>query len=398
MRIEFEGFVLEVVDQQRLNRILSFDVQSNNIEINPTEVTFTGRGTWNKIYSFIDQYSRAYPMPADLVSRVGEVYRCYVHFVSSNVSDKTISGRIELRGSGNHFFNIANGLSFQYLASKGLITNANSQLIRYQVFPNTTRAEHISIIFSGVILTIQLIQATFELAKLTADFLDVLGTGILTAIAKGIAAALYFAAALVAFIQFGIQVRNTYAPPLRKMWSTDIYKLMQQAAAAIGFTLTSTTLAAMSPNWQLININKFVEGKSIFGLFEYEDPDTIYNAFYPREGDSFAIVGQMFSKIAEWFNLTIRCANNQIRIEPEAFFSTSVRFPNFFRIRKAPKTLTDSITTVSAFGKQKYCAIPKTRQTFIRGILQEIHSLKNTQNLSTHIPTLRMLILKVIRI
>ncbi|MFM7856170.1 MAG: hypothetical protein ACKO96_30675, partial [Flammeovirgaceae bacterium] len=192
------------------------------------------------------------------------------------------------------------------------------------VFPNTTRAEHISIIFSGIIITIQLIQAAFELAKLIADFLDVLGTGILTAIAKGIAVALYFATALIAFIQFGVQVRNTYAPPLRKMWATDIYKLMQNAAAALGFTLTSTTLAAMSPYWQIIPINKYVEGKSIFGLFEHEDPDTIYNEFYPREGDSFAIVGQMFSKIAEWFNLTIRVANNQIRIEPESFFATSV--------------------------------------------------------------------------
>ncbi|MFM7853505.1 MAG: hypothetical protein ACKO96_16685, partial [Flammeovirgaceae bacterium] len=100
----------------------------------------------------------------------------------------------------------------------------------YQVFPNTTRAEHISIRFSAIIITIQLIQAAFELAKLVADFLDVLGTGILTAIAKAIAVALYFATALIAFIQLGIQVRNTYAPPLRKMWATDIYKLMQNAA------------------------------------------------------------------------------------------------------------------------------------------------------------------------
>ncbi|MFM7850608.1 MAG: hypothetical protein ACKO96_01515, partial [Flammeovirgaceae bacterium] len=126
MRVEFEGFILEVAEGQRLNRILSFDVQSNNIEISPVDVTFTGRDTWKKIYSFIDTYSRAHPMPAEIISRIGEVHNCYIHFVSSNVTDYTISGRIELRGSGNHFFNIANGVTFQYLAGKGLLTNSNS--------------------------------------------------------------------------------------------------------------------------------------------------------------------------------------------------------------------------------------------------------------------------------
>lgn len=337
MRIVFEGFELQVRERETLGRVLSFDTQNNMIEMNKTEVTFWGRNTLEKIGGFIDQYSRAYPMPADLISRIGENYKCYIHFVASQRSDSEIKGRIELRGSGSHFFNMADGFSFQYLESKGFIPESFAVKVKYQVFPNTTRAESFAIIFSGVILVIQFVQATFELVKLVADFLDILGTGLLTAIAKAVAILVYFATVLIALIQFGIQVRNTYAPPLRQMYSTPLYTLLQKAAIGMGFTLQSTALAALSPNLQLNFINKSVEGKSIFRLFEYEDPDTIYNTWYPREGDSFgniggaSVVGQAFRDVARWFNLTIRVFNNTIRIEPEAFFATSpsITIPEF---------------------------------------------------------------------
>jgi len=323
MKIVFENIVLEIREREKLGRVLSFDTRENRIEINQTEVTFYGRSTLKIINNFIDQYSRAHPMPASLISRIGETYGCYIHFVSSFISDTEIKGRVEMRGSGSHFFNVANGVSFQYLNSKGFLPESISTKIKYQIFPNTTRAEHFAIIFTGIILTIQLIQATLELAKLIADFLDVVGTGLLTAIAKAIAVAIYFATALLAFIQYGIQVRNTYAPPLRRMYSTPLYTLLQKACEGIGFTFESFALSEMSPELQMIFINKYVAGKSIFKFFEYEDADTIYNSWFPREGDSFSILGDAINKVARWFNLTVRCFNNTVRMEKESFFETS---------------------------------------------------------------------------
>jgi len=331
MRIEFNNTVLEVREREKLGRVLSFDTIENRIEMNQTEVTFWGKETLSIINDFINTYSRAHPMPADLISRIGENYQCYLHFVSSFRSDTEIKARVEMRGSGSHFFNIADGCSFQYLHSMGFLPESISTKIKYQVFPNTTRAESFTIIGMGIILTIQLIQATLELAKLVADFLDILGTGILTAIAKAIAVAIYFAVALLSFIQFGIQVRNTYAPPLRQMYSTPLYTLLQNACQGVGFTLESFALSEMSPNMQMLFINKFIAGKSIFGLFEYEDPDTIYNSWFPREGDTFPLLGQAIRDVAKWFNLTVRVFNNVIRMEKESYFqtSTTIVIPEF---------------------------------------------------------------------
>jgi len=69
MRIEFENIVLEIREREKLGRVLSFDTRENRIEMNQTEVTFYGRSTLKIINNFIDQYSRAYPMPASLISQ-----------------------------------------------------------------------------------------------------------------------------------------------------------------------------------------------------------------------------------------------------------------------------------------------------------------------------------------
>ena len=302
-----------------IGQVREFIDSNNQITLTNTNVKFYGRAR-QIIYEWVYQrYGRFHNIPMTAESVTGELFDLYLDIVNNlEFTDTDVSTVIALRKASNHFFEAANNLTFEVINNAGLLPTFTS--VPYQIMPTTTRLERIVLIGQTLVMLIQLIQAAYELAKLIADALDVVGTGVLTAIAKAIAYAAWVVGLLVIIIQQGKELRQIYLPPVRNLKSKSDYDLIAAGCEYLGFTFVSNFVSARR-QIETLPVTEYKEGKSIFKVFEFEMPNTVFNSGYPRAGDSIQVLMQLIQWWLDFFNLEIKVFNGVVRIETPEFFA-----------------------------------------------------------------------------
>lgn len=319
MRYFIQGEEITPRDWTNIGQVREFVDSDNQIKLTTNSVKLTGRGR-EIVYKWVyEDYGRFLNIPIEVMPKNGPVIPMYLDIVNSlQFTDTDVTSNIVIRKSSNHFFEAANNLTFELLHAKGLLTNFTK--VPYQIFAVTTRLERLVLIANTIVMAIQLVNAVFELAKLIADALDVVGTGVLTAIAKAVAYAAWVIGLLFVIIQQAQELRNIYAPPVRYLRSKSDYDLIAAGCQYLGFTFQSDFIAARR-QIETLPVTEFQPGKSIFELFEFEMPNVIFNKGYPRAGDTVPTLLPLINWWLEFYNLEIKVYNGIVRIETPEFFA-----------------------------------------------------------------------------
>lgn len=316
------GEQISIKDWTSIGQVRQFVESDNQITLTASSVRLTGRA-FKIVDDFIIKYGREINVPVEGVSQSGETYQFYLD-IKNQLERSTlpyIQTAIQVRKSSTHFFEAAGNLSFEVVNNAGLLTNFT--LVPYQIFPVTTALMRLVLIGQTTLMAIQLINAIFELGKLIAAALDIVGTGVLTALAEALAYAAWVVGLLAILYAQGQELRRLLAPPIRNLKAMSDYRLLQAACQYLGFAFESNFMYERR-FIETVPVPEQQPGKSMFKLFEFELADVIFNKGYPRAGDTVRTPLEIINWWNEFYNTETKVFNGIVRIEtPEYFAQTA---------------------------------------------------------------------------
>lgn len=278
------------------------------------------------VYDWIyNRFGRFENIEATVKTDSGEEYQHYLDLSNMKFTDDRVEVGIQARKGTDHFFERADGTTFELIRQQGFLTDDLFTDVPFLIVPNNLQLQKIV----AIMLTISLIQQTrqlaFEIQKLAADSLDVVGTGALTTIAKVIAFGLYVSLTIYQLILAFKQLRDLYFPKLLHFKACSDYTLIKRGCEYLGFTLDSEFLYSKRKIHTLPK--PLARGDlSIFDkLFNEYSGDL--NKGYPSALDSTPTLWSLIEDYLETYNLRIFVYNGVVKIEPRSYFVNTATIP-----------------------------------------------------------------------
>lgn len=264
-----------------------------------------------------ERYGRFENIEATIIDDLNNEYQHYLDLSGVKFSDDEVEVGIQARKGTDHFFERAEGLTFEFLFQNGNLVASDFIDVPYLVVPNDLQLQRIVTIAITISTIMQLRSAIFEIAKLAADALDVVGTGVLTTIAKAIALAIYFTLTLIQLIVAFNQLKELYFPKIRYFKACSDLKLIQKGCQYLGFTLESQALTALAKIHTLPRPQ--AQEQSIFQTL-FNEFVGYFNTGYPTAQDSCRTLWSLIEDYLTTYNLRIFVYNGIVKIEKRSTF------------------------------------------------------------------------------
>lgn len=256
----------------------------------------------------------------------------------------TVFGREEIQMSlkkerGDDWLNdVADGFSFAYLHSIGVITNSDFVKVPYVINYVPDGMQLIMIAMSTFMMTKELVENIQAIAESIADITDAstpvigasvgLGAGVVTAWDLGnfILAALKLAARIAYAIALVIAIKKLIEemfeqllPKKRNHLGMSFQRLMERGCQHLGMTLQSNLLNDIR-NWVHIPQKDRKGGES-------------GESGFPVNGSAIYTFGDLIRTLKEWFNADYRIINGVFIFERKDFFDypSTYQIPSFFQ-------------------------------------------------------------------
>lgn len=260
-------------------------------------------------------------VPVTITTNSGTVLPHYLDLQTTKIGIERSTTGIQARKSVGHFFDDADFLTFELLQSKGALIGLDIK-VPYIIVPDQVEVQGVITTITILSLTYQLFQAIFELEKAIAAFLDVVGTGLLTAIGQLAALIIFFALTVIALIQAINQLKELIFPTLREFNCFNDVDLIRKGCEFLGYTLDSDVLEQELFGMHTIGVPEAVTGKSIFNFFQNQQT-AFFNKGYPTAQDSTPTLGSLIDFYLNTFNLRIFVFDGVVKIERRLFFANS---------------------------------------------------------------------------
>jgi hypothetical protein len=257
-------------------------------------------------------------VPVTITSDGGYIYPHYLDLQTATLGLERSEVGIQARKSIGHFFENADFLTFELLNSK-INLDPFSVQVPYIIVPDDVQIQVIITTITVLSLSYQLYQAAFELAKSIAAFLDVLGTGILTAVAQLVAVIIFFALTVYALIVALIKLKELVFPTLRYFKAFNDVDLIREGCEYLGYTLESDVLTQELNKSYTLGVPEAVENKSIFNFLQNELTD-FFNKGFPTAQDSVPTLGRLIDFYLSTYNLRIFVYDGIVKIERRQYF------------------------------------------------------------------------------
>ena len=256
-----------------------------------------------------------------ITSDGGYIYPHYLDLQTATIGLERNDVGIQARKSVGHFFDNADFLTFELLNAKGFLNGFDFQ-VPYIIVPDDVQVQGVITTIAVLSLSYQLYQATFELAKSIAAFLDALGTGILTAIAQLAAMLIFFALTVISLINALVKLKELIFPTLRYFKAFNDVDLIRQGCDYLGYTLDSDVLTQELNKIYTLGVPEAVTGQSIFNFFQ-NNLTGLFNKGYPTAQDTVPTLGNLIDFYLNTFNLKIFVFDGVVKIERRLFFANS---------------------------------------------------------------------------
>lgn len=281
----------------------------------------------NAIGSFED------PPATATVSQKNEpdlVFQAFLDTEDMEIGYTDMSGiKLEMRKSFGHFFNKADFITWEDLASRidpvtnksWLDFNTLGVSCPFLIVPNNIRMQRAYAVAQVAISLYQLYSITYEIAALAASAADI--TYIVAAIIQAIALAVFLILALVLFLQSAIRLKELYFPNLRFLKAYNDFILLRQFCKSEGYTLESNLLQFELFGMYTMGRPEAITGQSVFQTLDDEYNGSSFNKGYPTAEDSTPTPGSFIDYILKTFNARITIFDSVVRLERESTFQST---------------------------------------------------------------------------
>ena len=269
-------------------------------------------------------------IPYKVTMEGGVTLEYYVDLIEGmKVRQHEIEISIVRRGYLDDFRTQAAGLSFEYMASKGV--DFKVRRVPYFIVKDNQLEQTLQLGIVAYIMAKELIQAVKDTANAIADVqmaaipsftlagVPVVNTGaIVAASLKAAAQIIYTAAVLVAVIKLGGQLLATLFPPKRNLGGVRFIDLLKEACNFMGYSFQSATI---SPKWVFVGVPLVRDADSIFDKV-VSAVSPAYNKGYPTASDTTPTLGTFIEALETMFNARLIVRNNQVRLERRDWLNT----------------------------------------------------------------------------
>ena len=208
----------------------------------------------------------------------------------------------------------ADGTSFELIVKDKGINFFSYKRIPFFIIKDNVNEQMLTLSLSLFIMTKEIIAAAKDLAKSFTAFLNASPGGIAEALANLIIDTIYFAALVIAAIQYIAELIKLIFPIKRYLNGCYYKELMFKACQYLGYNFSSE-LFDNDPGWFLLpvpinrNNNESIFQSALDGL------GNNFNLGYPTASDSVGLVGQFFDACETQFNGRTFVIGNTIHFE-----------------------------------------------------------------------------------
>jgi hypothetical protein len=311
-----ENKLIKPRNSQDLGFVKDFEDMESEVALDTNTIVLVNSDRKRVLKWINEEMGRFENAPAEITSNSGFKYPYYLNFSGIKGSDYECTVGIESRKGMTHFFDRAKGTTFELLRTKGFLPDSLMVEVPYVEVPDqlVLQAFVTGLTIAG--LTIQLISWFKAVADLAAAGLDVVGTGILTAIAQAIAFIIWVGLIVLAILQAAINGRELVFPEIRFLKSISDYNLLNAGCAYLGYELQSTFLESIKH----IHTLPVPESQPDGSIFKYlpNNRQQYFNRGYPTALDSTPDLWSLFLHYIEGYNQKILVNEGIVRLESES--------------------------------------------------------------------------------
>lgn len=312
---------IQPVEREEIGFKSTFGTRPNVMQLSIDSVTLVNEDR-EEVYRWIYiQQGRFENIPVMIQSDTTS-YEYFLNLKTCKFTEQSVSVSILPRKGHDHFFSRADSLSFEVVNALGggVLQNASIE-VPYLIVRDNLALETLIVSLSIYSVSTEIARTVKALADVIADALDVVGTGVLTAVAKGLALIAYLASLTIALISFINQLIKIIFPKLRYLNAIRDLDLIRLSVEYLGYTLQSSLLDGLK-NWYTmpITITREENRPSFMELIADELANTKFNYGYPTVQDTIPTLGQAISSIETMFNAETLVYDGVVRIETRATF------------------------------------------------------------------------------
>ena len=262
-------------------------------------------------------------IPYQIITESNVVLDYYVDLTDQTIySTYEIDVKIKKRRGKDLFFENADGLSFELMATKGVVFDFIE--IPYLIIPDNQAELGLSLAISLFVLTKEAVQAIKDLIKTVKDLVEAVTPNIslppvpplgeiIGLVIAVVAQLAYVVALIVAIVKLSQQMFELIFPKIRYYKGATIQELIKKGCEYLGFTLESTLLEANS-NLTLMPVPLIKEKKSVLDFIQ-NDLNFSFTKGYPTSQDTVSSLGELIKAVEFWFNARVKVYQGKVQIE-----------------------------------------------------------------------------------
>lgn len=243
------------------------------------------------------------------------------------IRTKEIEVKIKKRKGKDHFFENADGTTFELMASRGVQFNLIE--VPYIIVKDNAVELGLMLAVSLFLMTKELIQAVKDLAQSISDLVQAVTPNatlpplpplgaIIALVIKVLAQVAYTLAVLYAVVKLSQQLFELLFPKIRYYYATKIKDLISKGCTYLGYSLVSDLLDSL-PGLTICPVPMTKKKKSIFDYIQ-NDLNFAFTKGYPTAQDTTPTLGSLIKEVEKMFYAETKVSNGVVRIERRDYF------------------------------------------------------------------------------
>lgn len=307
-------------DFRELAFVTDFYNRRSGISINVDSISLKREEYARAMRWLYQEQGRFEGAPAILSTQSGLQLKYYLDFSESVIGyDRIDDVALKARKSHGQFFEDADNLTWAVVKDRGFLPDSLAIQVPYLIVPDNLQEQQAFAVGQVFLLAYQGYVVIFEIAKSVAAFLDVLGTGLLTAAFQLAALIAFFVLLIAQIIQTVAKLIELFFPKLRYFKAFRDFDLINEAVKSLGYTLSSNLLS--TELYPLCTMGK-PEAQTNFSVMNFlqNELTQFFNKGYPTAQDTTPTLGELINFIETTYNARTLVYDGVVKIEKRSTY------------------------------------------------------------------------------
>jgi hypothetical protein len=329
MKHYINGVEITPRNNDELAIMVDFNTRTGELEINTDVIVLPNEGR-----TIIEQHIQTQGVFEGIpyeIKIAGQTLQYFIDLTENlRFKTKEIEVKIKKRKGKDHFFENADGTSFELMANKGV----NFQFIDvpYIIVKDNAVELGLMLAVSLFLMTKELIQAIKDLAQSISDLVQAVTPNatlpplpplgaIIALVIKVVAQLAYTLAVLYAVIKLSQQLFELLFPKVRYYKACKVKELLTKGCEYLGYTFQSDLIDSLI-GMTILPVPLSKKKKSIFDYIQ-NDLDFSFTKGYPTAQDTTPTLGSLFKEMEKMLYAETKVYNGVVRMERYDYWQTN---------------------------------------------------------------------------